>query len=76
MLFGVCFESEQVYGLAVTCMTDRFCSIRPGLGDDIQWSEPRPRHIREPKTRAQEDNLQVTCSFFQKQNKTGTESQQ
>ncbi|XP_061690852.1 synaptic functional regulator FMR1 [Syngnathoides biaculeatus] len=28
-------------------------------GDDVQWSDPRPRHIREPKTRAQEDNLQI-----------------
>ncbi|XP_049614514.1 fragile X messenger ribonucleoprotein 1 isoform X2 [Syngnathus scovelli] len=27
-------------------------------GDDVQWSDPRPRHIREPKTRAQEDTLQ------------------
>lgn len=34
-----------------------FC---PGLGDDMQWSEPRPRHVRDPKTRAQEDTLQVT----------------
>ncbi|XP_035525279.1 synaptic functional regulator FMR1 [Morone saxatilis] len=30
-----------------------------GLGDDMQWSEPRPRHIRDPKTRAQEDTLQI-----------------
>uniref|UniRef100_A0A671Y215 Fragile X messenger ribonucleoprotein 1 n=1 Tax=Sparus aurata TaxID=8175 RepID=A0A671Y215_SPAAU len=29
-------------------------------GDDMQWSEPRPRHIRDPKTRVQEDTLQVT----------------
>ncbi|TMS17575.1 Synaptic functional regulator FMR1 [Larimichthys crocea] len=28
-------------------------------GDDMQWSEPRPRHIRDPKTRAQEDTLQI-----------------
>ncbi|XP_061541446.1 synaptic functional regulator FMR1 isoform X2 [Phycodurus eques] len=28
-------------------------------GDDVQWSDPRPRHIREPKTRAQEDTLQI-----------------
>lgn len=28
-------------------------------GDDMQWSEPRPRHVREPKTRAQEDTLQI-----------------
>ncbi|KAM3612983.1 uncharacterized protein V6R79_018295 [Siganus canaliculatus] len=28
-------------------------------GDDLQWSEPRPRHIRDPKTRAQEDTLQI-----------------
>ncbi|KAK5865200.1 hypothetical protein PBY51_016386 [Eleginops maclovinus] len=28
-------------------------------GDDMQWSEPRPRHIRDPKTRAQEETLQI-----------------
>uniref|UniRef100_A0AAQ4QSZ7 Fragile X messenger ribonucleoprotein 1 n=1 Tax=Gasterosteus aculeatus aculeatus TaxID=481459 RepID=A0AAQ4QSZ7_GASAC len=28
-------------------------------GEDMQWSEPRPRHVRDPKTRAQEDTLQV-----------------
>ncbi|KAM8732541.1 fragile X messenger ribonucleoprotein 1 [Acanthopagrus schlegelii] len=28
-------------------------------GEDMQWSEPRPRHIRDPKTRAQEDTLQI-----------------
>ncbi|XP_019739596.1 fragile X messenger ribonucleoprotein 1 [Hippocampus comes] len=28
-------------------------------GDDVQWSDPRPRHIREPKMRAQEDTLQI-----------------
>lgn len=28
-------------------------------GDDMQWGEPRPRHMREPKTRAPEDSLQV-----------------
>ncbi|KAM9356880.1 fragile X messenger ribonucleoprotein 1 [Symphorus nematophorus] len=28
-------------------------------GDDMQWGEPRPRHIRDPKTRAQEDTLQI-----------------
>ncbi|TDH07888.1 hypothetical protein EPR50_G00111490 [Perca flavescens] len=28
-------------------------------GDDMQWSEPRPRHVRDPKTRAQEDTLQI-----------------
>ncbi|XP_042274512.1 synaptic functional regulator FMR1 [Thunnus maccoyii] len=28
-------------------------------GDDLQWSEPRPRHIRDPKTRGQEDTLQI-----------------
>ncbi|XP_077433317.1 fragile X messenger ribonucleoprotein 1 [Vanacampus margaritifer] len=28
-------------------------------GDDVQWSDPRPRHIREPKTRPQEDTLQI-----------------
>uniref|UniRef100_A0A8C6NH02 Fragile X messenger ribonucleoprotein 1 n=2 Tax=Nothobranchius TaxID=28779 RepID=A0A8C6NH02_NOTFU len=28
-------------------------------GEDVQWSEPRPRHIRDPKTRAQEDTLQI-----------------
>uniref|UniRef100_G3Q4I1 Fragile X messenger ribonucleoprotein 1 n=1 Tax=Gasterosteus aculeatus aculeatus TaxID=481459 RepID=G3Q4I1_GASAC len=27
-------------------------------GEDMQWSEPRPRHVRDPKTRAQEDTLQ------------------
>ncbi|XP_077465520.1 fragile X messenger ribonucleoprotein 1 homolog B-like [Stigmatopora argus] len=27
--------------------------------DDVQWSDPRPRHIREPKTRPQEDSLQI-----------------
>lgn len=37
--------------------------ICPGLGDDVQWSEPRPRHVREPKTRAQEETLQVTCNL-------------
>lgn len=35
-------------------------SVCPLSGDDMQWSEPRPRHIRDPKTRAQEDTLQVT----------------
>ncbi|XP_054453062.1 synaptic functional regulator FMR1 isoform X2 [Anoplopoma fimbria] len=28
-------------------------------GDDMQWSEPRPRHVRDPKTRAQEETLQI-----------------
>ncbi|KAM9849941.1 LOW QUALITY PROTEIN: fragile X messenger ribonucleoprotein 1 [Aulostomus maculatus] len=28
-------------------------------GEDVQWSEPRPRHVRDPKTRAQEDTLQI-----------------
>ncbi|XP_041653086.1 synaptic functional regulator FMR1 isoform X1 [Cheilinus undulatus] len=28
-------------------------------GDDIQWSEPRPRHVRDSKPRAQEDTLQI-----------------
>ncbi|XP_068596287.1 fragile X messenger ribonucleoprotein 1 [Brachionichthys hirsutus] len=28
-------------------------------GEDTQWSELRPRHIRDPKTRAQEDTLQI-----------------
>ncbi|XP_068181182.1 fragile X messenger ribonucleoprotein 1 isoform X2 [Antennarius striatus] len=28
-------------------------------GEDMQWSELRPRHIRDPKTRAQEDTLQI-----------------
>uniref|UniRef100_A0A3Q1ATU2 Agenet-like domain-containing protein n=1 Tax=Amphiprion ocellaris TaxID=80972 RepID=A0A3Q1ATU2_AMPOC len=33
-------------------------------GDDMQWSEPRPRHVRDSKTRAQEDTLQVTHTFI------------
>uniref|UniRef100_A0A8C9YLW3 Fragile X messenger ribonucleoprotein 1 n=1 Tax=Sander lucioperca TaxID=283035 RepID=A0A8C9YLW3_SANLU len=33
-------------------------------GDDMQWSEPRPRHVRDPKTRAQEDTLQVTITHI------------
>lgn len=28
-------------------------------GDDMQWGEPRPRHIRDPKSRAPEDTLQI-----------------
>uniref|UniRef100_A0A665TEU8 Agenet-like domain-containing protein n=1 Tax=Echeneis naucrates TaxID=173247 RepID=A0A665TEU8_ECHNA len=28
-------------------------------GDDMQWNEPRLRHVRDPKTRGQEDTLQV-----------------
>uniref|UniRef100_A0A3B3CF33 Fragile X messenger ribonucleoprotein 1 n=1 Tax=Oryzias melastigma TaxID=30732 RepID=A0A3B3CF33_ORYME len=28
-------------------------------GDDMQWSDSRPRHIRDPKTRVQEDSLQI-----------------
>ncbi|KAK2849514.1 hypothetical protein Q5P01_009348 [Channa striata] len=28
-------------------------------GEEMQWGEPRPRHIRDPKTRAQEDTLQI-----------------
>ncbi|XP_034453429.1 synaptic functional regulator FMR1 [Hippoglossus hippoglossus] len=28
-------------------------------GDDMQWGDPRPRHIRDPKTRAPEDSLQI-----------------
>ncbi|KAM8907769.1 fragile X messenger ribonucleoprotein 1 [Spinachia spinachia] len=28
-------------------------------GEDMQWCEPRPRHVRDPKTRAQEDTLQI-----------------
>ncbi|XP_028271672.1 fragile X messenger ribonucleoprotein 1 [Parambassis ranga] len=28
-------------------------------GDDMQWSEPRPRHVRDPKSRVQEDTLQI-----------------
>ncbi|KAG7517816.1 synaptic functional regulator FMR1 [Solea senegalensis] len=27
-------------------------------GDDMQWGDPRPRHIRDPKPRVQEDSLQ------------------
>ncbi|XP_034037401.1 synaptic functional regulator FMR1 [Thalassophryne amazonica] len=27
--------------------------------DDVQWSDPKPRHIRDPKTRPQEDTLQI-----------------
>lgn len=30
-----------------------------GLGEEMQWSESRPRHVRDPKTRSQEDTLQV-----------------
>uniref|UniRef100_A0A096M3I5 Fragile X messenger ribonucleoprotein 1 n=1 Tax=Poecilia formosa TaxID=48698 RepID=A0A096M3I5_POEFO len=29
------------------------------LGDDMQWGEPRPRHVRDPKPRGQEDTLQI-----------------
>ncbi|XP_013889089.1 fragile X mental retardation protein 1 homolog B [Austrofundulus limnaeus] len=29
------------------------------VGEDMQWSDPRPRHVRDPKTRAQEDTLQI-----------------
>ncbi|CAG5993143.1 fragile X messenger ribonucleoprotein 1 [Menidia menidia] len=28
-------------------------------GEDMQWSESRPRHVRDPKTRGQEDTLQI-----------------
>uniref|UniRef100_A0A3Q4B609 Agenet-like domain-containing protein n=1 Tax=Mola mola TaxID=94237 RepID=A0A3Q4B609_MOLML len=28
-------------------------------GEDMQWGEPRPRHIRDSKTRGQEDTLQI-----------------
>ncbi|TNN51727.1 Fragile X mental retardation protein 1 [Liparis tanakae] len=28
-------------------------------GDDMQWSDPRPRHVRDPKTRAPEESLQI-----------------
>ncbi|KAM4732843.1 fragile X messenger ribonucleoprotein 1 [Anableps anableps] len=28
-------------------------------GDDMQWGEPRPRHVRDPKPRGQEDTLQI-----------------
>nr|XP_046261619.1 synaptic functional regulator FMR1 isoform X2 [Scatophagus argus] len=28
-------------------------------GEDMQWNEPRPRHIRDAKSRAQEDTLQI-----------------
>ncbi|XP_037316775.1 synaptic functional regulator FMR1 [Pungitius pungitius] len=28
-------------------------------GEDMQWCEPRPRHVRDPKTRAPEDTLQI-----------------
>ncbi|XP_071313262.1 fragile X messenger ribonucleoprotein 1 [Trachinotus anak] len=28
-------------------------------GEDMQWGEPRPRHVRDPKTRGQEDTLQI-----------------
>lgn len=28
-------------------------------GDDMQWGDPRPRHIRDPKPRAPEDTLQI-----------------
>ena len=31
-----------------------------GLGEDMQWGESRPRHIRDSKARGQEDTLQVT----------------
>lgn len=37
-----------------------FCSAL----EDMQWSDPRPRHIRDPKTRAQEDTLQVAHANF------------
>lgn len=29
----------------------------------MQWGDPRPRHIRDPKTRAQEDTLQVAQMY-------------
>ncbi|XP_037531355.1 synaptic functional regulator FMR1 [Nematolebias whitei] len=32
---------------------------RGGYKEDMQWSDPRPRHIRDPKTRPQEDTLQI-----------------
>ncbi|XP_075999488.1 fragile X messenger ribonucleoprotein 1 isoform X2 [Genypterus blacodes] len=28
-------------------------------GDEVQWGDPRPRHIRDPKTRVPEDTLQI-----------------
>ncbi|KAM4555254.1 fragile X messenger ribonucleoprotein 1 [Odontesthes bonariensis] len=28
-------------------------------GEDMQWSESRPRHVRDPKARGQEDTLQI-----------------
>ncbi|KAM9375897.1 fragile X messenger ribonucleoprotein 1 [Pholidichthys leucotaenia] len=28
-------------------------------GEDMQWNEPRPRHVRDPKTRGQEETLQI-----------------
>lgn len=28
-------------------------------GDDMQWGDPRPRHIRDPKPRVPEDTLQI-----------------
>uniref|UniRef100_I3KFM2 Fragile X messenger ribonucleoprotein 1 n=1 Tax=Oreochromis niloticus TaxID=8128 RepID=I3KFM2_ORENI len=31
-------------------------------GEDMQWNEPRTRHIRDSKTRGQEDTLQVTVT--------------
>ncbi|XP_040928556.1 synaptic functional regulator FMR1 isoform X2 [Betta splendens] len=30
-----------------------------GLGEEMQWGDPRPRHMRDPKTRAPEDTLQI-----------------
>lgn len=30
----------------------------------MQWGEPRPRHIRDPKTRAHEDSLQVIPAYY------------
>ncbi|KAF3693574.1 Synaptic functional regulator FMR1 [Channa argus] len=28
-------------------------------GEEMQWSDQRPRHVRDPKTRVQEDTLQI-----------------
>lgn len=48
-------------------MNNLFFFFRGGCGisgEDMQWGEPRPRHIRDPKTRAHEDSLQVIPAYY------------
>ncbi|XP_037636430.1 synaptic functional regulator FMR1 isoform X1 [Sebastes umbrosus] len=53
------YKGGQELSLAVIDLSAAIQDTEKRRGDDMQWSEPRPRHIRDPKTRALEDTLQI-----------------